>query len=146
MSDMLTSCCIDDARGSSSSSRPPISFTWAPIAELKMKITESEEVDDDDYSVRASAAEHCDEHVCLSDRENISKTATASPVFANFLCVLPMAVVRSCWIMRRCESLCHHHHQAFISGSKTHKHTHTKTKKKGTHNHTHNYKLPTTNY
>ena len=147
MSDMLTSCCIDDARGSSSSSsRPPISFTWAPIAELKMKITESEEVDDDDYSVRASAAEYCDEHVCLSDRENISKTATASPVFANFLCVLPMAVVRSCWIMRRCESLCRHHHQAFISGSKTHKHTHTKTKKKGTHNHTHNYQLPTTNY
>ena len=49
------------------------------------------------YSVPVRAAQYCDNRVCLSVclsvRDHIS--GTPRPIFANFLCLLPMAVARS---------------------------------------------------
>jgi len=43
------------------------------------------------------------EYVCLCVREHISEITR--PIFTKFLYVLPVAVVRSCFIARRCDML-----------------------------------------
>jgi len=49
------------------------------------------------YSAPGSGAEYCDERVCLCFRLSaIISSKRHRPIFTNFLCMLPMAVARSC--------------------------------------------------